>query len=134
MERLTIPSTWEAVQDAGQKVLTAALECGYDESCAFSIRLALEEAMINAVKHGNGCDPNKKIEVEYDVTPEKIEILVTDEGTGFDPGVLPDPTCQENIEKPTGRGVMLMRAFMDSVEYSERGNQVRMIKRRGEAC
>lgn len=115
-------------------MLQEIVRFGYDESCAFSIRLALEEALINAVKHGNGCDPSKQIELAYEVTDEQVEISVTDEGPGFRPGELPDPTTGKNLEKPTGRGVMLIHAFMDSVEYRGRGNEVHMIKRRDENC
>ncbi len=71
-----------------------------------------------------------KIDLEYEVTPQRVEIVITDEGDGFDPQCVPDPTRDENLEKPGGRGIMLMRAFMDTVEFSERGNSVRLIKSR----
>jgi len=125
-----VPSTWDAAQDAAQNVLDEVVRLGYDESDTFSIRLALEEGLINAVKHGNRSDASKSVELAYDVTPESVTIVITDEGQGFRPGGLPDPTQDENLEKTTGRGVMLMRAFMDSVEYGEAGNTVRLFKRR----
>lgn len=130
VRRQTLPSTWDAVQKAGQEVMDEVARQGYDESCSFSIRLALEEGLINAVKHGNKMDTSKTVELEYDITPEQVEIIITDEGDGFDCCCVPDPTCDENLEKPSGRGVMLIRAFMDVVEYTEPGNRVRMVKRR----
>jgi serine/threonine-protein kinase RsbW len=99
----------------------------------FDIRLAIEEAIINAVEHGNRRDPLKHITVEYSIAPDTIEISITDEGCGFTPDAVPDPREDENIHNVTGRGIMLMRAYMDTVEYNERGNCVRMIKHRTES-
>ena len=128
MQHEKLPSTWEAIREAGQNVLGDVARQGYDESFVFSIRLALEEGLINAVKHGNGMDSSKHIDLKYSITPECVEIVITDEGCGFCPVGVPDPTRDENLEKTTGRGIMLMRAFMDTVEYSERGNQLRLVK------
>jgi serine/threonine-protein kinase RsbW len=94
----------------------------------FGIHLAIEEAMINALKHGNNQDPLKQIIVEYSVTPDTFDISIVDEGCGFKPDTVPDPRCPENLYKATGRGMLLMRAYMDSVEYNETGNRVHMIK------
>ena len=94
----------------------------------FSIHLAIEEAMVNAVEHGNRLDSLKQVTVEYSITSEAFEISITDEGCGFVPDTVPDPQVDENIHNVTGRGIVLMRASMDSVEYNERGNCVHMIK------
>jgi len=94
----------------------------------FAIHLALEEAMINAVKHGNKFDPAKKVDVNYTISDEKFEITVTDQGSGFSYKNLPDPRLEENLYKPCGRGVLLMRSYMDVVEFNETGNAVHMIK------
>ncbi len=94
------------------------------------MHLALQEAFINAVRHGNQMDPDKEVKIEYLVDPEKFEISVTDEGEGFDPEAVPDPRCGENLYKPNGRGLLLMRAYMDAVEYNEKGNRVRMVRYR----
>ena len=130
MKQVKIPSTWEAVQEAAKEVLKEVAQADFSESTTFSIRLALEEGLINAVKHGNGMDASKFVMLAYEITPECVEILLSDEGPGFNPGGVPDPTADENLEKPSGRGIMLMRSFMDEVEYLEGGKQVRMVKRR----
>ena len=91
---------------------------------------ALEEALSNAIRHGNRFDANKKITVSSCVGAEQTAITVADEGEGFDPGAVPDPTVDENLEKPCGRGIMLMRAYMDEVMYNKAGNEVRMVKHR----
>jgi len=102
----------------------------YDESAVFGIKLALEEALTNAVRHGNGCDPSKKVTVRYAVNGTKAVIAVRDEGPGFNPDELPDPTCPERLSMPCGRGVMLIRAYMDEVEYREGGREIYFVKRR----
>jgi serine/threonine-protein kinase RsbW len=102
----------------------------FSQEQIFDIQLAIEEAMINAVEHGNRHDPLKHITVEYSITPDTFEISITDEGCGFTPDTVPDPRQDENIHNVTGRGIVLIRACMDSVEYNERGNCVRMIKHR----
>lgn len=94
----------------------------------FSIKLALEEALVNAIKHGNQYDRNKKVEIAYQVTHERFVIRITDEGTGFDPADVPDPTAVENLERPCGRGLMLMKHYMTEIDYNERGNSVQMSK------
>jgi serine/threonine-protein kinase RsbW len=94
----------------------------------FSIRLALEEALVNAIKHGNHMDRSKKVHIAYHVLPERFEVHITDEGIGFDPYDVPDPTAVENLERPCGRGLMLMRYYMNEVSFNERGNSVRMVK------
>jgi serine/threonine-protein kinase RsbW len=102
----------------------------YSEREIFSIRLALEEALVNAIKHGNRFDRKKKVQITYKVLPERFEILITDEGKGFDPASVPDPTAVENLERPCGRGLMLMRYYMSSVCFSAGGNTVSMMKLR----
>ncbi len=94
----------------------------------FSIRLALEEALINAIKHGNQLDRSKKVNISYRLLDNRFEVHISDEGAGFDPSDVPDPTAIENLERPCGRGVMLMRYYMDEVNYSPRGNSVVMSR------
>jgi serine/threonine-protein kinase RsbW len=125
---MVIPSDLEAAGKLQRQVLGTVTKLGYSQGCAFAIRLALEEALCNAIKHGSGMDPRKAVEVEWDIDPRRAVITITDQGKGFDPSGLPDPTADENLEKPTGRGVMLMRAYMDEVHFNPRGNQVRMVK------
>jgi serine/threonine-protein kinase RsbW len=100
----------------------------FDSQEIFAIHLALEEAILNALKHGNKFDPKKTVDIDYQITDEKCDIAVADEGEGFAPDSLPDPRAEENLYKPCGRGVLLMRSYMDVVEFNEPGNRVHMIK------
>ena len=110
------------------KILDKAKELRYSEDAVFAMNLAMEEAFVNAVKHGNKGDENKNVVIEYDVSDEKVDISVTDQGQGFAPEALADPRCGDNIFSPGGRGVLLVKSYMDVVEYNEVGNSVRMVK------
>src|SRR5262249_43293465 len=92
------------------------------------LRLALEEAIVNAVKHGNGYDPAKRVQVRYSVSAERVLAEVEDQGTGFDPARVPDPTAPENLERSCGRGLFLIRAYVTWVRYNERGNCITLCK------
>ncbi len=94
----------------------------------FCIRLALEEALVNAIKHGNQMEITKKVIIKYTLDADVFEIMISDEGPGFDPNDVPDPTDIENLERPCGRGLMLMRHYMTEVNYNSTGNSVRMKK------
>lgn len=89
-----------------------------------SVLVALTEAANNAILHGNRCDPNKKVAIQYHCDGTMLCFEVTDEGKGFDPDSLPDPTDPENLEKPNGRGVFLMRQLADSMEFRNEGREV----------
>lgn len=110
-------------------VLAAVTDSGFDEASTFAVRLALEEAVANAFRHGNGEDPEKVVTVEFKISNEKVWIAVEDEGCGFDPGAVPDPTEEANLEIPSGRGIMLMRAYMTDVSIVAPGNRVEMVFR-----
>lgn len=126
---MEIPSDFQAARLAQQRLLGEIAALGYDEAATFAIKLALEEAVNNAIRHGNHQDASKKVTLIYDVTETCVEITIADEGEGFNPADVPDPRADENLEKPSGRGLMLMRAYMDEVTYNARGNQIHMIKR-----
>lgn len=100
----------------------------FGERDIFGIRLAVEEALVNAIKHGNQMNSARKVRIAFQVSQEKFEVIIADEGEGFDPVDVPDPTAPENLERPCGRGIMLMRHYMTSVAFSERGNAVSMTK------
>jgi serine/threonine-protein kinase RsbW len=102
----------------------------FSERDIFGIKLALEEALVNAIKHGNQLDRSKSVHIMYRVVSEVFEVRITDEGPGFDPYEVPDPTAVENLERPSGRGLMLMRHYMNEVSYNDRGNSVHMRKAR----
>ena len=94
------------------------------------VHLALEEAFLNAAQHGNKLDPTKKVKIDYALTAEEIEISITDQGGGFNPNSVPDPRSDENLYKPDGRGLLLIQSYMDTVEFNESGNRVRMVKQK----
>ena len=117
-----------AVSKICGRILDEVREKSFDPDEVFAIHLALEEAILNAFKHGNKFDPTKTVDIDYLITDEKCDISVSDEGAGFSPDSLPDPRDEENLYKPSGRGVLLMRSYMDVVEYNEYGNKVHMVK------
>lgn len=121
------PDDAHRVRDQIEQALTAQQ---FSEQDIFGIKLALEEALVNAIKHGNQMDRSKKVHIAFHVRPERFEVCITDEGPGFDPTDVPDPTAVENLERPCGRGLMLMRHFMTEVSFSREGNSVRMCKLR----
>jgi serine/threonine-protein kinase RsbW len=126
----TLQSIEAEVQKVGRIILDHTQGLGYEEDTVFAIHLALEEALINAVKHGNKSDPSKKVTIDCLITPEKFDISITDEGPGFHLQDLPDPRCDHNLYKCSGRGVLLIQAYMDTVEYYEQGNSIHLVKYR----
>jgi serine/threonine-protein kinase RsbW len=105
----------------------------FSDRDVFAVRLALEEALINAIKHGNQMDRTKNVRVAFRLSSDRFEIRIDDEGSGFNPEDVPDPTAVENLERPCGRGIMLMRHYMSTVSYIGRGNSVAMTKLRNGA-
>jgi serine/threonine-protein kinase RsbW len=126
--KLTIPSELVASRDVQKAILDEVARFHYDEGAVFAIKLALEEGMTNAIKHGNKYDPGKHVHVEYSITAQQVEIIIEDEGPGFDPVEVPDPTHEENLEKCSGRGILLIGAYMTKAEYSTGGRRLRMVK------
>jgi serine/threonine-protein kinase RsbW len=116
------------IQDRIEQELRVHL---FDAHEIFSIKLALEEALVNSIKHGNQMDRSKSVRIAYRVTSERFDVMISDQGIGFDPGDVPDPTAAENLERPCGRGLMLMRHYMTEVWYNQGGNAVYMNKVRG---
>ena len=113
---------------------------GLDDDSLHWVSVAVRESVINAIKHGNSCDEGKRVHVEFTpldaVAPPGIAIRVRDEGQGFDPDALPDPLAPENILKASGRGIFLIRSFMDDVQLmkgAEGGMEVRMVKKLAKA-
>jgi serine/threonine-protein kinase RsbW len=96
----------------------------------FGVELAVDEALVNAVQHGNASDRSKHVQFSCRISPRKIRVEIVDEGPGFDPAKLADPTTPAHLGCPGGRGVMLMRAFMSRVEFRDRGNHVVLEKER----
>ena len=92
-----------------------------------NFRVGVTEALANAVLYGNRSNPDKTVRVEVSLDTSRIVVSVADEGEGFDPTSVPDPTAPENIEAPRGRGLFLIRHLMDEIEFNDRGNEVRMV-------
>lgn len=119
----------EMVQTALQHVAAMA---GFDEDATHYMSVALREAVVNAMKHGNAMDEDKRVAVVLALDPKQLEVSVRDHGTGFAPETVPDPLAPENLLKANGRGIFFMRSFMDEVSYSfpaGGGTLVRMVKR-----
>jgi len=125
---IVIPSDLTEARRVQAEVEAALHGAAFHEHDVFAIKLALEEALVNAIKHGNQLDHTKTVRIVYHVGPDRFEVLVTDEGSGFDPDDVPDPTAPENLERPCGRGLLLMRHYMTEVAHHDRGRAVRMFK------
>jgi len=125
---IVVESVASAVEGACSRILSEVESRNFGPEDVFAVHLALEEAFLNALKHGNKMDTSKGIKIDYSVGADRVEISLTDEGDGFDAASVPDPRCGENLYKTAGRGVFLMRSYMDVVEFNERGNGVRMVK------
>jgi serine/threonine-protein kinase RsbW len=126
-----IPSETAASKQVLDEVLRALKAQHWLPHDVFGVHLAMHEALVNAILHGNRLAADKRVHVSCRMSPELISIEITDEGEGFNPVTLPDPTDPDRLESPGGRGVMLMKAFMSRVDFNERGNCVVMEKRRG---
>ena len=100
----------------------------YYEWDVFAVHVALEEAILNAIKHGNQHDPVKWVTVRYEVNSSRVLAEDEDQGAGFNPGQVPDPTAPDNLELPSGRGLLVMRNFMTWVRFNEVGNCVAMCR------
>ena len=116
------------MQHCMNRVLAEMQGAGFSRKDVFGTRLALEEAIVNAIKHGHRNDTSKCVEVRFQITDRQLLIEVRDEGPGFDPDGLPDPLAPENLERPGGRGVFLIRQYMTWVQFNETGNVVTLCK------
>ncbi len=119
--KLNLSSKPENIHQVENFLNKARNQFQLDEQLYFNLQLVLTEAVNNCIIHGNGCDPRKKVFVALQKRQEQLFIKVTDEGKGFDPRKVPDPTCPTRITEPNGRGVFLMRQLADSMRYSDSG-------------
>jgi len=130
---LSLPSRIDTVAAAAAAVSEFVSRSGLSDDAAFGIEMAIREAVTNAVVHGNNQDEAKLVGITLKSLPDAVEITVHDQGPGFNPNEVPDPTAEENILKTSGRGIFFMRSFMDEVDWflpPEGGTTVRMLKRR----
>ncbi|MFN2493121.1 MAG: ATP-binding protein [Pyrinomonadaceae bacterium] len=128
---LTFASRVEAIDEATAAVSEFLSRAGVGEDVAFGIDMAVREAVTNAVIHGNKLDESKFVELSLKSLPGAIEVSVHDQGSGFNPNDIPDPTREDNILKTSGRGIFFMRNFMDEVDWTVNadGTTARMIKK-----
>lgn len=105
---------------------------GFDDDTAHWIGMSVRESVTNAIQHGNKLDPNKRVDIRFEVAPDHLDITVKDQGSGFQVDRLPNPLDPENLLKPSGRGIFYIRSFMDEVEFiphSQGGMEVHMVKK-----
>ena len=113
----TIQSELSESSRIQEEIMILLRKLGFDDEDLADLHIAIEEGLANAIKHGNQLDASKQVKIE-----------IEDEGEGFNPEDVPDPTLEENLDKPSGRGLLLMRAFMDTIEYNDKGNRLRIEK------
>lgn len=126
----TMESTLDTVNSAEETASQLASEAGFDEEEVMKIAMAVREAAVNAVLHGNAYDPGKKVTVDFERTNRELVITIRDQGKGLDLSKIPDPLAPENLLKTSGRGIFLIRSFMDEVEInpSQTGTEIKLIK------
>jgi serine/threonine-protein kinase RsbW len=126
----TLDSTLETVDHAEEKATRIATELGFAEDEVMQISMAVREGAVNAVLHGNAYAPDKKVTLAFEHTPEDLVITIRDQGKGINLSCIPNPLAPENLLKTSGRGIFLMRSFMDVVEIrpSQTGTEIKLIK------
>jgi len=126
-ETISLLNDRQAINELIERILALSVDAGLKEAAIFAVRLAIEEAITNAFVHGHqDLGSDVPVIVEYKVSNGEIQVAIEDQGPGFIPDKLPDPTLIENLSKPFGRGVMLMKAYMTEVLYNAQGNRVIM--------
>jgi serine/threonine-protein kinase RsbW len=131
---IEIPSEATATPAVRQRIAEHLRANGFGEEDIGDIEVALEEALLNAIRHGNRNDPARKVRVTYGTANDSLHVLVSDEGEGFDPSAVPDPTHPENRGRPGGRGLLLIRHYMSGARFLGKGSDLLMWKRRGGHC
>ena len=126
--RREIPSDTSVASELVNELIGAMNERGWPEQDILRTHLAYEEAVVNAIRHGNKGSREKSVVVEITCTHRRVTIQITDQGEGFDPDSVPDPRSEELLETPGGRGVLLIGEVMNHVFYNDQGNQITMEK------
>ncbi len=128
---LELPNDLRAIERSVEYLMDRGAELGFDaDRLRLNFRVGLTEAITNAMLYGNARDPDKRVRVEAHLSTDAIVVSVTDEGSGFDPRRLPDPTTPRNRLRSGGRGIFLIRKLMDRVEFNDRGNSILMVLHR----
>ncbi len=129
--KLDVASRFEML-DVAQAALSQVCKImGFEDEITHHLAVAVRESVVNAIKHGNGEDESKRVEISFTLHERSLEVEVKDQGKGFQPEEIPDPLAPENLLKAYGRGIFFMRQFMDEVSYSfppKGGTVVRMVK------
>ncbi len=119
-----------AVERVVEYLIERCREAGFGEDrLRLNFRVGVTEALVNAILYGNDRDPEKHVRVEARFSPGRATVRITDEGRGFNPADVPDPTLPDNRRRPGGRGIFLIRKLMDEVIFNERGNSITMVLR-----
>jgi len=129
--KMLLDSNLDSVEVAEAAVLQDAQEIGFPEEDLHQIGMAVRESMVNAVVHGNRYNARKKVHLSVTKAPDRLTVVIADEGEGFDMSALPDPLAEENLLRQSGRGLLLMQAFVDEFEVRRAqpgGTEVRMVK------
>jgi serine/threonine-protein kinase RsbW len=128
---VAVPNDRDLIQRAQNDLIDAVERCGYPKPAVYAIRLSVLEAMANAFGHGHrNLPPSLTVQLSYAIDPASVTVHVEDQGPGFDPASVPDPRLDENLEIPSGRGLMLIRAYMTEVAYANHGRRLSMTYRR----
>lgn len=125
---LEIVRSLSDIERSVESVLAAMKQQHYPHPDAAAIRLVLHEVLTNAVRHGNRDDATKLVHLRYDVTRDWVRLEVQDDGTGFDPSAVPDPRLAQNLDKPSGRGLLLIRSLMNWVKFSDEGRRLMLFR------
>lgn len=126
-ETLVLDSTIDSINQIEKLIDSQSQMLGIDDEVYGKYMLSVVECVNNAIVHGNKLSANKKVTVCYHIDNDRIEVVVQDEGDGFDPDSLPDPTAEENLEKDCGRGIFLMKHLADEITFSDNGRNVRLL-------
>ena len=126
----TIPSDTAEGLAAQEKLVSLMERFEYSGRDVFAMRLSLEEGITNAIRHGNKFAAGKVVSINCDIDQTRMRVVVRDQGDGFEPEAVPDPTSDEFIERPSGRGLLLMRAYLDHCEYRDGGRCLLMERER----
>jgi serine/threonine-protein kinase RsbW len=124
-----IPNNLLAIAGVRSRILSEVMLIGFEDFASFGLSLAVTEALVNAYAHGNRRDPRKRIFVRFEVNAEFVVVEIADEGNGFDPDLVADPTENQHLGRDHGRGILMMKAFSDEVKYDRGGTRVRLTKR-----
>lgn len=125
--KIKIPSLMENIRIVESFIDNANERYSFNDDIYGNVMVAVTEAVNNAILHGNKCDDNKMVHLELENGEDNLKFIIKDEGTGYDYKNLPDPTAPENLDKPGGRGIFLMKSLCDEVNFSENGQEVELI-------